>query len=70
MIVSLDNIEWVIILPEAVKVQSRKARGYDVYLVTIPKRFVEELGLRKGDILFVEIREINGRKTLVYYKPQ
>ncbi len=56
-------------MPEVVKIQSRKARGYEVYSVTVPKRFVEELGLRKGDILFVEVREIGGKKVLVYYKP-
>ena len=38
---------------EAVKVRESKTRGYSVFSITIPKRFVEELGLRKGDILFV-----------------
>ena len=55
--------------PEVVKVQQRSTKGYPVYLVTLPKKFVEELSIEKGDILFVEITEYKGRKAIVYYKP-
>ena len=54
---------------EVVKVQQRSTKGYPVYLVTLPKKFVEELSIEKGDILFVEITEYKGRKAIVYYKP-
>ena len=54
---------------EAVKVRESKTRGYSVFSITIPKKFVEKLGLKKGDVLFVEVKEINGKKALVYYKP-
>jgi len=59
---------------KAVKVTAKKGgAGHIQYMVTIPKRFAEELGIKNWDILFVEIMEIeiNGvkRKALVYYKP-
>lgn len=65
-------------MPEAVKVQCREAKGYEVYLITVPKEFVKKLGLKKGDILFAEIMEMNitssrgieeSRKGIFYYKP-
>jgi len=56
-------------IPEAVKIQSRIAKGYEVFLVTIPKVFIKKLGLKKGDILFVEVDEYKGKKAIIYYKP-
>ena len=56
-------------MPEPVKVQARKTRGYEIFLITIPKKYANELGLRKGDILFAEIGEHKGKKALIYYKP-
>ncbi|MHC1627883.1 MAG: AbrB/MazE/SpoVT family DNA-binding domain-containing protein [Candidatus Nezhaarchaeales archaeon] len=56
-------------MPEAVKVQSRIARGYEVFLVTIPKKLAGKLGIKKGDILFVETGEYKGKEALIYYKP-
>ena len=53
---------------EAVKLQSRKVRGIDTYLVTVPKRFIEELGWSKGTLLKVYIEERDGRKVLIYEK--
>ncbi|MCD6488026.1 MAG: hypothetical protein J7K21_02255 [Desulfurococcales archaeon] len=55
--------------PEVVKVQKRSTKGYPVYLVTLPKKFIKELEIEKGDILFVEITEYKGKKAIVYYKP-
>jgi bifunctional DNA-binding transcriptional regulator/antitoxin component of YhaV-PrlF toxin-antitoxin module len=60
--------------PKAVKLQSKstKSEKYIQFFVTVPKEFVEALNLRVGDILKVEIREIevNGtkRKAIVYYR--
>jgi bifunctional DNA-binding transcriptional regulator/antitoxin component of YhaV-PrlF toxin-antitoxin module len=59
---------------KAVKVTAKKGgAGHIQYIVTIPKRFAEELGIESNDILFVEIRdiEVDGvkRRALVYYKP-
>ena len=54
---------------EAIKVRESKTSGYSIYSVTIPKKFVEELGLKKGDILFIEVKEIEGKKALIYYRP-
>jgi bifunctional DNA-binding transcriptional regulator/antitoxin component of YhaV-PrlF toxin-antitoxin module len=60
--------------PKAVKLQVKttKSEKYAQYFVTVPKEFVETLKLRVGDILKVEIREVevNGskRKAIVYYK--
>jgi hypothetical protein len=60
--------------PKAVKLQvkSTKNERYVQFFVTVPKEFVEALKLRVGDILKVEVREIevNGskRKAIVYYK--
>lgn len=57
-------------MPEVVKVQSRKAKGYEVFLVTIPKSIVKTLGIKKGDILFVETFTFKNKPAIVYYKPQ
>jgi hypothetical protein len=60
--------------PKAVKLQvkSTKNERYVQFFVTVPKEFVEALKLRVGDILKVEIREVevNGskRKVIVYYR--
>jgi len=56
-------------MPEVVKLQSRKIRDYDQFTVTVPKDFVNKLGLKKGDILFVEIIKHKGKDAIVYYKP-
>jgi len=69
MVLEVSELE-----PKAVKLQAKttKSEKYVQYFVTVPKEFVEALNLRVGDILKVEIREIevNGskRKALVYYK--
>jgi bifunctional DNA-binding transcriptional regulator/antitoxin component of YhaV-PrlF toxin-antitoxin module len=60
--------------PKAVKLQVKttKSEKYAQYFVTVPKEFVEALKLRVGDILKVEVKEVevNGskRKALVYYR--
>jgi hypothetical protein len=60
--------------PKAVKLQVKttKSDRYAQYFVTVPKEFVEALGLKPGDILKTEIREIeaNGtkRRAIIYYK--
>jgi hypothetical protein len=60
--------------PKAVKLQAKssKCEKYVQFFVTVPKEFAEALKLRVGDILKVEVREVdvNGskRKALVYYR--
>ena len=60
--------------PKIVRLQAKstKSEKYVQYFVTVPKEFVEALGLKVGTYLKVEIREIevNGskQKALVYYK--
>jgi bifunctional DNA-binding transcriptional regulator/antitoxin component of YhaV-PrlF toxin-antitoxin module len=69
MVLEVNELE-----PKAVKLQAKstKSEKYVQHFVTVPKEFVEALRLRVGDILKVEIREIeiNGskRKAIVYYK--
>ncbi len=57
---------------KVVKVQRKKA-GVDVYFITLPKEFVNELSIRVGDYLHVRIIEakVNGKKVkgILYYKP-
>ena len=54
---------------EVVRLQSRKVKGVDHYSVTVPKDFVNDLQWVKGEILFVEIIEYQGKKGIFYYKP-
>lgn len=73
-LITLTAVEaWLRMSVEAVKLQVRVSRGSTQHTVTVPKRFVEELGLRKGDILLVRVLEVEvdgvRRKALVYYRP-
>ena len=69
MVLEVSELE-----PKIVRLQAKstKSEKYVQYFVTVPKEFVEALGLKVGTYLKVEIREIevNGskRKVLVYYK--
>ena len=59
-------------MTEAVRLQARRVRNRGEkfhYTVTVPKDFVKEMGLAKGDILFVKLTEYKGRPAIVYYKP-
>ncbi len=51
-------------MPEVVKLQVRVSRGVETYFITIPKRFVLELGWKKGDMIIIDIAEEKGEKLL------
>jgi len=51
-------------VPEVVKLQVRVSRGVETYFITIPKRFVLELGWKKGDMIIIDIAEEKGEKLL------
>ncbi len=57
---------------EVVKLQSRKVKGYEAFLVTIPKSFVHKLGWKKGDVLAVRLTrvDVDGKEVqgIVIYK--
>ena len=54
---------------EVVRVQERKVTGgYRIKYVTVPKKIAEAFGIKKGDLLKVYIREMDGKKVLVYEK--
>jgi bifunctional DNA-binding transcriptional regulator/antitoxin component of YhaV-PrlF toxin-antitoxin module len=69
MVIEVSELE-----PKAVKLQAKssKSEKYVQFFVTVPKEFVEALKLKEGDILKVEVREIEvnsfKRKAIVYYK--
>ena len=58
---------------DVVKLQAKKVGKHSQYFMTVPKSFVEELGLEKGIPLIVRIMdvEINGAKKrgMFVYKP-
>ena len=64
------------VVKEAVKIVAKRAtrgdRVYESYSVSIPARFMRELGFKAGELLLVRVAEIDvdGRKErgLFYYK--
>jgi len=53
-----------------VKLQAKSTgKEYRSYIITLPKRLVEEiLQWKKGDILIIEYKEIDGKKGLFITK--
>jgi len=51
-------------VPEVVKLQVRISRGVETFFITVPKKFVLELGWKKGDMIVVDLVEEKGEKYL------
>lgn len=54
---------------DVIRVQEKRVTGgYRIKYVVVPKRIAEAFGLKKGDLLKVYIREMKGKRVLVYEK--
>ena len=51
---------------EVVRVQRKSVGTHDVLYVAVPKRLARELDIEGGELLKVYVRELEGRKVLVY----
>jgi len=51
-------------VPEVVKLQVRISRGVETFFITVPKKFILELGWKKGDMIVVDLVEEKGEKYL------
>ena len=60
----MNSIFLGLSVPEVVKLQVRVSRGVETFFITVPKKFVLELGWKKGDMIVVDLVEEKGEKYL------
>ncbi len=55
---------------KSVKVQVKRSRGKEYYMVQIPSAIASQLKIKGGDTVIAElIHDYKGRKAVVFYKP-